>query len=262
MGGRPRLGQHFLRDRRAARRIAALIPPGVPVVEIGPGRGALTRYLVQKDSPYIGVELDGDLVRRLRERFGGREGFVLVEGDFLTYEPPSNLESLWLAGNIPYSISSKIVQRATGERRCVGAVLMFQREFAERLTAGPGKTAYGSLSVYVNYHWETRAALTLKPTSFSPPPGVDSKVVVLHRREAPPVAVDNEEAFFTMVRAAFAHRRKQLANADIAGLDIDRPSWLRALEQAGIERTHRAQELSLEDFARLYKKVEVSGGAR
>lgn len=223
----------------------------------------MTRYLVQSDSPYIGVELDGELVRRLRERFGDREGFVLVEGDFLAYEPPPGLENIWLVGNIPYSISSKIVKRVTIERRYAGAGLMFQREFAARLTAGPGNTAYGSLSVYVNYHWETRAALTLKPKSFSPPPGVDSTVVVFHRRSEPPVAVDNEEAFFTTVRAAFAHRRKQLGNADIAGLDIDRPSWLRALEQAGIERTRRAQELSLEDFTRLHRAfVEVTGGAR
>src|SRR4030042_3489807 len=143
MGGRPRLGQHFLRDDRAARRIAALVPSGVPVVEIGPGRGALTGFLVEKASAYTGGELDGDRARRLMEHFADRPRFAVVEGDFLDYEPPGP-GPLWLVGNIPYAVSSKIVQRATGERRYAAAVLMFQREFAARLTARPGASATGS----------------------------------------------------------------------------------------------------------------------
>jgi 16S rRNA (adenine1518-N6/adenine1519-N6)-dimethyltransferase len=263
MVGRPRLGQHFLRDPRAARRIAALVPSGVPVVEIGPGRGALTALLLDKASAYTGVELDGELARklteRLAERFGDRPHCAVVEGDFLDYEPPPG--PLWLVGNIPYAVSSKIVQRVTGERRYVAAVLMFQREFAARLTARPGDSAYGSLSAYVAYHWEAGTVFKVGAGSFSPKPRVDSAVVVFRRRESPPVEVDDEEAFFKLVRAAFARRRKQLGNAGVEGLGMTRTEWLEVLERADIGRGRRAQELSLEDFARLYEKSrEVGGG--
>ncbi|MCX7021965.1 MAG: rRNA adenine dimethyltransferase family protein, partial [bacterium] len=167
----------------------------------------------------------------------------------------------WLVGNIPYSASSKIVQRATGERRYAAAVLMFQREFAARLTARPGDSAYGSLSAYVAYHWETGTAFKVKAVSFSPQPRVDSAVVVFRRREVPPVEVDDEEAFFKLVRTAFARRRKQLGNAGVEGLNMTRTEWLEVLERADVGRKRRAQELSLEDFARLYKNVrEVDGG--
>jgi 16S rRNA (adenine1518-N6/adenine1519-N6)-dimethyltransferase len=263
MAGRPRLGQHFLKNPGAARRIAALVPSGVPVVEIGPGRGALTALLADKASAYTGVELDGELARklaeRLAERFGDRPGFTLVEGDFLDFEPPPG--PLWLVGNIPYAVSSKIVQRATTERSYTAAVLMFQREFAARLTARPGDSAYGSLSAYVAYHWETGTAFKVGAGSFSPQPRVDSAVVVFRRREEPPVEVDDEEAFFGLVRAAFARRRKQLGNAGVEGLGLTRTAWLEVLGRAGVARERRAQELSLEDFARLYTKLrEVDGG--
>jgi 16S rRNA (adenine1518-N6/adenine1519-N6)-dimethyltransferase len=260
MAGRPRLGQHFLRDDRAARRIAALVPPGVPVVEIGPGRGALTGLLAVKASAYTGVELDGELARKLEERFGDRPGCSIVEGDFLDYEPPGS-GPLWLVGNIPYAVSSKIVQRATVERRYAAAVLMFQREFAARLTARPGDSARGSLSAYVAYHWEAGTAFKVKAAGFSPRPRVDSAVVVFRRRDEPPVEVADEDGFFGFVRAAFAHRRKQLGNVDVEGLDMTRPEWLGVLERAGVDRGRRAQELSLEEFARAYENLrEVGGG--
>lgn len=262
MAGRHRLGQHFLRDDRAARRIAALVPPGVPVVEIGPGRGALTALLANKATAYVGVELDDDLARKLIERFGDRPGCSIVEGDFLDYEPPGP-GPVWLVGNIPYAVSSKIVQRATVERRYAAAVLMFQREFAARLTARPGDSARGSLSAYVAYHWEAGTAFKVKAGSFSPQPRVDSAVVVFRRRDAPPVEVADEEGFFGFVRAAFAHRRKQLGNIALENLDTTRPEWLEVLERTGVDRGRRAQELSLEDFARLYKNIrEVGGGGR
>lgn len=251
---RPRLGQHFLRDLRTARRIAALVPPGASVVEVGPGRGALTGFLLDRASAYDGVELDGELARRLNERFGGRENFRLTAGDFLAYEPPGP-GPYWLVGNIPYAISSKIVRRATGEPRYIAAALMFQREFARRLTARPGDPACGSLSAFVAYHWETKTALIVKAAGFSPPPLVDSAVVLFLRREPPPVEVDDEERFFALVRAAFAHRRKQLGNADMEGFGLTKPEWLKVLERAGIMHKRRAQDLDLEEFARLYRVV-------
>jgi 16S rRNA (adenine1518-N6/adenine1519-N6)-dimethyltransferase len=262
MVGRPRLGQHFLRDTGAARRIAALVPPGVPVIEIGPGRGALTAPLLERVSAYTGVELDGDLARKLEERFGGRPGFTLVEGDFLDFEPPGP-GPFWLVGNIPYAVSSKIVQRATAERRYAAAVLMFQRELAARLTARPGDSAYGSLPAFVAYHWNTRTAFTVKAAGFFPKPRVDSAVVVLRRREEPPVEVADEDGFFDFVRAVFARRRKQLGNAAVEGLGVTRAEWLEVLERAGVGRKRRAQELSLADFAGAYEKLrEVGGGTR
>ncbi|MBD3373340.1 MAG: ribosomal RNA small subunit methyltransferase A [Candidatus Coatesbacteria bacterium] len=252
MPRRPKLGQHFLASEGVARRIVELVPPGAAVVEIGPGRGALTTGLVERAGSYLGVELDDQLADRLAERLGERDGFRLVKGDFLAFTPPAELgEELTLVGNVPYAVSARIVQRAVAEPRYRRAVLMFQREFARRLTAGAGESDYGSLSVYVDYHWRTRIALHVPAGRFRPPPRVDSAVIVAERREVPPIEVDDPEALFTLVRACFARRRKQLANADRRGLGVDRETWLTALEAADIPRNARAQELALADFARL-----------
>lgn len=257
MPRRPKLGQHFLASEGVARRIVELAPPGAAVVEIGPGRGALTAGLLERAGSYLGVELDDELADLLTERFGGRQGFGLVRGDFLDFTPPPELgDELTLVGNVPYAVSARIVQRAVAEPRYRRAVLMFQREFAKRLTAGAGQSDYGSLSVYLGYHWRARIALGVPARCFRPPPRVDSAVIVAERREAPPVEVDDPEALFTLVRACFAHRRKQLANADRSGLGVERAAWLTALESADIPRNARAQELALADFARLRRSLD------
>lgn len=261
MPRRPRLGQHFLASEGVARRIVELVPPGAAVVEIGPGRGALTAGLLGRAGSYLGIELDDQLhaklADRLAERIGEGGSFGLVHGDFLAFSPPAELgEEITLVGNVPYAVSARIVQRAVAEPRYRRAVLMFQREFARRLTAGAGESDYGSLSVYVDFHWRTRIAFGVPARCFRPPPRVDSAVIVAERREAPPVEVDDPEALFTLVRACFARRRKQLANADRRGLGVDRETWLTALEAADIPRGARAQELALADFARLRRSLD------
>jgi len=257
MPRRPKLGQHFLVSESTARRIAELVPQGAAVVEIGPGHGALTGFVLERAKEYVGVELDAWLADRLEKRYGNLDNFRLVGADFLRFEPPPELgDGLALVGNIPYAVSSKIVQRASAEPRYRRAALMFQLEFAERLTAGVDDGSYGSLSVYTAYHWETRIAIRVSRKKFRPEPRVDSAVVEFKRHSGPPVDVSEPGAMFALVRACFTRRRKQLGNAAVGGLGIERDVWLAALEAAGIERTRRAQELNLEDFARLYGRLE------
>lgn len=252
MPRRPKLGQHFLVSEGVAHRIAALVPEGARVIEIGPGHGALTGHLLERAAEYLGVELDAWLAERLEARFGERADFSLAGMDFLRFNPPPELgDELVLVGNIPYAVSAKIVQRATAEPRYRRAVLMFQREFAQRLTAEAGQSEYGSLSVYIDYHWRTRIALRVSRQKFRPAPRVDSAVVDFVRRTEPPVQVADPARFFRLVRACFARRRKQLGNAAVGELGLEREDWLEALAAAGIERRRRAQELDLADFARL-----------
>jgi len=254
MSQRPKLGQHFLDSQRVVRQIINLVPEGAAVVEIGPGHGALTAGLLHRAGSYLGMELDSWLAERLRGKFSEQEKFRLIEGDFLSLDLPEELPApVVLVGNVPYYISAKIVQRACVEPRYSKAVLMFQLEFAKRLTAEPGGSDYGSLSVYTQYHWQARLAISVGRGKFKPPPRVDSAVVELVRQEQPPVEVDDAEAFFRLVRACFTHRRKQLGNAPLKELGIEKESWLGVLEAAEIERSRRPQVLSIAEYAGLYR---------
>lgn len=261
MPTRPKLGQHFLHSESVVRRIVESVPPGGAVVEIGPGHGALTAGLLEVSRRYLGVELDRWLHDRLARRYADREGFSLVNADFLDFSPPPELgDGITLAGNVPYAISARIVQRACAEPRYGVAVLMFQREFADRLLAGPGEPGYGSLSVYVDHHFTVRRLLNVPRSKFRPAPRVDSAVVLFQRRPDPPVEVDDPEAYFALVRACFARRRKQLANAACGDLGLDRDTWREALEAAGIDRRARAETLTPQQFAQLYGKLEHERG--
>ena len=257
MSQRPKLGQHFLDSQRVVRQIVNLVPEGSAVVEIGPGHGALTAGLLRRSSGYLGMELDPWLAERLRGKFSEQKNFHLTEGDFLSQELPAYLPaSLVLVGNVPYYISAKIVQRACVEPRYSRAVLMFQREFAKRLTAEAGGSDYGSLSVYTQYHWQVRLAISVGRERFKPPPRVDSAVVEFIRREQPPVEVDDAEAFFRLVRACFTHRRKQLGNAPLKELAIEKETWIAVLAEAEIERSRRPQTLSIDDYAVVYRAYQ------
>jgi 16S rRNA (adenine1518-N6/adenine1519-N6)-dimethyltransferase len=262
MSQRPRLGQHFLDSQRVVRQIINLVPEGATVVEIGPGHGALTAGLLHRASSYLGMELDPWLAERLRGKFSEQEKFRLIEGDFLSLDLPEDMPaSVVLVGNVPYYISAKIVQKACAEPRYSKAVLMFQLEFAKRLTASPGGSDYGSLSIYTQYHWQARLAISVGRGKFKPPPRVDSAVVELVRREQPPVEVNDEDGFFRLVRACFTHRRKQLGNAPLKELGIAKEDWLAVLETADIERSRRPQTLSIAEYAGLYRAYqEMSNG--
>ena len=243
---RKSLGQNFLTDRNVAGKIVALacsFPP--PYLEIGPGLGALTSCLAEAGAPVVAVEVDRGLAAHLRDRFSG--GSVeIVEADFLKVPAqewrrrfPGGGTAL---GNLPYSISSPIVLRLIELRDLFPrAVLMLQREVVDRLCAGPGGKEYGILSVYLGVLAEARKEFVVRRACFHPAPEVESAVMsVRFVGETPEALV---AALRTVVRAAFAHRRKTLRNAPVPFLPGGTAQWRELLLDSGIDPAGRAEEV-------------------
>lgn len=243
---RKSLGQNFLTDRNVAGKIVALarsFPP--PFLEIGPGLGALTLPLAEAGAPVVAVEIDRGLAAHLRDRLAGTSVEIL-EADFLAV-PEREWRSRFPAGgtaigNLPYSISSPAVLRLIELRdRFPRAVLMLQREVVDRLCAGPGGKEYGILSVYLGVLAEARMEFAVRRTCFHPAPDVDSAVMSIRFAGGHPEAL--VEAVRTVVRAAFAHRRKTLRNAPVPFLPGGAAQWRELLLAAGIDPAGRAEEV-------------------
>jgi len=262
-----RLGQNFLVDETYARRIVGALAPraGETVVEIGPGRGALTSPLVESGARVVAVEFDRELVAPLRARFGGRENFALVEADALEADFCSLVEPADRArvvANLPYNISTAILQRLIGQRRCVAEmVLMLQREVVGRITAPPGSTERGYLTVLVEAYCEAEALFDVPPGAFRPAPKVWSSVVRLRARGRGPAV--GEGLLWQLVGAGFAQRRKTILNNLRAA-----PGDLRArveavggaaplLEAAGVEPSRRAETLALGEWVAITGLLEA-----
>ena len=251
---RKKLGQNFLHDRNVARKIVSLaVGMGPPFLEIGPGLGALTDLLAEASQPAVAVEVDRGFAAFLRTRYEG-SSVEVVEADFLRI-PDWELERRFpgggtVVGNLPYSISSPILLRLMDLRRIFPrAVLMLQKEVIERLCAPPGGKEYGILSVYLSVLSEAREEFTVPRTCFTPSPEIDSAVVAVRFREEIPD--ETFHALQTVVRAAFAHRRKTLRNAPARFLPGGTPEWCGLLAEAGIDPSARAETVSPERFLRL-----------
>ena len=259
MSKRRALGQHFLRDPLIAGRIVDLVAPTRAdlVIEIGPGHGALTGELAGRAGRVVALEVDRELVPRLRERFTGVE---ILEADArrwdygLVERPPGG--RVLVVGNLPYSVSKPILLALVEARASIDEMaLMLQLEVAERLAAAPGSKTYGSLSILTQLYCDVRSAIRVPPGAFRPPPKVDSAVVHLHVLREPRVALADERRFHAVVRAAFAQRRKMLANGLAGSLGVPVEHVRRAAEAVGIDPTRRAETLSIEEFARLSAQV-------
>jgi 16S rRNA (adenine1518-N6/adenine1519-N6)-dimethyltransferase len=259
-----RFGQNFLADVHAAKTIAeaATTPPGGTVLEIGPGLGALTKWLVDRAARVVAVEYDADLVPLLRE-----ELVDVVESGKLSIEQADALDVDWLAaiaegprphaiaGNLPYLITGRLLERATVVADAIDrAVFMVQAEVADRLVSPPGGEAYGALSVFVQAAFEVKKIVTVKGGAFYPRPDVDSAVVLLvpHR---PRRAVETE-AFRKVVRAAFGARRKTLRNAWKGLFEWSREELEERAKEAGVSLDARGETLGVEEFARVAAMAE------
>ncbi len=264
------LGQHFLRDAGVARRIVELIAPTPRdlVVEVGPGQGALTGLLSAASGRLIALELDAPLAARLRERFTGSPNVDIVDADARSFDysmlpalRPGAGGRVLVAGNLPYSVGKPILMALVEAGPAVEEMaLMLQREVAERVAAAPGTRVYGSLSVLTQVACDVRLAFAVAPGAFSPPPQVDSAVLHLKTRAGPPVPIADLERFRRVVRAAFAQRRKNLANALAAGLGLSAERARAVISAIGIDASRRAETLSLAEFARLAEAI--SSGPR
>ncbi len=249
------LGQHFLNDENIAQKIADLLSfEGYDrVLEIGPGMGVLTKYLLARTEGLSVIELDGESVAYLSNHFPGLENRIL-QGDFLKLdlEQAFNGKQVAIIGNFPYNISSQILFRVIRYRHLVPEFGgMFQKEVARRITEGPGSKTYGILSVITQAFYDAEYLFTVPPGVFSPPPKVDSGVIRLIRKDDIELPVD-PDFFFKVVKTAFNQRRKTLRNS-LKSLGIsDKLS-----EDAIFAR--RPEQLSVEEFLELTKKLAQDG---
>lgn len=250
---RKALGQHFLTDRGALRRIAEAVQPepGETVVEIGPGLGALTEELAATGARIVAIELDDALVAYLRGRFAGSHVTVL-QGDALTFDPAAAIgrQPYAVAGNLPYAIAQPLLRRyLETQHKPRRLVVMVQAEVAESICARPGSMSL--LAISVQLYGEPRLLFRLPPSAFYPPPKVRSAVVRIDVAPALRAPVDDVEAFFRIARAGFSTPRKQLRNALANGLRIEGTSAAALLAAAGVDATLRAQALDLDAWAAL-----------
>jgi len=262
---RKRLGQNFLVDPRLAQRIAEALPAGSFVLEVGGGIGALTAPLARAARQLEVVEVDRGLAQILRERFArDAEQVKIIEGDILDLDLRAALEAKHppraICGNLPYSITTPLIERiveAADAWEC--ALLMVQREYAKRLTARPGTPDYGSLTVFVAHFCDVESLFTAGAAGFYPAPNVASSVVKLQPRRSLDSATD-DALLLWIIRAAFAQRRKTLANS-IAGqpgapAHHDLAASIRA---AGLPADIRGERLALSDFERLTNALRAQG---
>jgi 16S rRNA (adenine1518-N6/adenine1519-N6)-dimethyltransferase len=256
------LGQNFLVDETQARRIVGAVAAraGETVVEIGPGRGALTSLLLESGARVVAVEFDRDLAALLRERFAGRENFELVEADALevdfcrAIEPASSAR---VVANLPYNISTAILQRLVAQRACVPEmILMLQREVVERIAAPPGSHERGYLTVLVEAFFDSTPLFDVPPGAFRPVPKVWSTVARLRVREGAAEVVE-DGLFPRVVGAGFAQKRKTILNNLRSAPEDLRARAERAggpealLTEAGIDPRRRAEALTLAEWAAL-----------
>jgi 16S rRNA (adenine1518-N6/adenine1519-N6)-dimethyltransferase len=247
---RKRFGQQFLHDPAVlARIVAAFNPqPGQAVAEIGPGRGALTRLLLERIKPLHAVELDRDLTAWLEAEYGGA-GLVVHAADALRFDFGALAPEggrLRLIGNLPYNISTPLLFHLLDQgERIADMLFMLQKEVVDRLAAGPGSADYGRLSVMVQWRCRVERLFGVAPGAFSPPPRVDSAVVRLVPHEHPPVTVRDPARFAGIVRQAFGQRRKTLRNSlrEFVGAE--------AMAALGIDPQRRPETLTLAEFAAL-----------
>ncbi|MFZ2494451.1 MAG: 16S rRNA (adenine(1518)-N(6)/adenine(1519)-N(6))-dimethyltransferase RsmA [Candidatus Saccharimonadales bacterium] len=250
-GPKKELGQHWLKDRLILEAIVdcADISTQNTVLEIGPGLGTMTSVLLARAKQVIAVEYDEDLARKLPGQFPGKN-LTMVNQDILSFDFTTLPPDFIAVGNIPYYITNKIVRALceTSNQPKI-AVLLVQKEVAERLAAHPGEMSMLSVSAQVFY--EVSLGPLVGRELFTPPPKVDSQVVIFHRRDKPLVLADQQKSFFRIVRAGFAERRKKLRSSLAAGLAISKGEAEIMLDKAAISPDARAQELTIEQWKAL-----------
>lgn len=245
------LGQHWLKDRFVLGEIAdsAEIEPQDTVLEIGPGLGTLTSVLLAQADKVIAVEFDGELARKLPAQFPGKN-LQVIHQDILQFDTAMLPAGYRLVANVPYYITSKIIQKfLTNPNPPSISVLLIQKEVAERVVAGPGDMSILAISAQV--YAEATLGEVVPAELFTPPPKVDSQVLILKTRPQPLVAKADEKLFFQLVKAGFSAKRKKLRSSLSGGLAISKDDSQRLLEKAGIDPDARAEALSIDQWLEL-----------
>lgn len=239
------LGQHWLTDRTVLAAITdeAEISSEDTVLEIGPGLGTLTSELLRRAEKVVAVEFDPDLARKLPGQFPGKN-LEVIHADILDFDLSGLPAGYRVVANVPYYITSKIVQKLSeAANPPAWAVILVQKEVAERIAAAPGEMSM--LSVSAQVFFAAKTGVEVPREYFTPPPEVDSQTVILTRRTAPLVAPEQQKTFFRLVRAGFSERRKKLRSSLAGGLHMPKSQIDELLQKAGIDPEARAQELSI-----------------
>ncbi|HSO18517.1 MAG TPA: 16S rRNA (adenine(1518)-N(6)/adenine(1519)-N(6))-dimethyltransferase RsmA, partial [Desulfosarcina sp.] len=272
-----RLGQNFLADPNISRAIVdrAAITPDDAVLEIGPGLGAITIPAARAAGRVIAVDKDGQIIGLLKTELlaAGIDNVIVREADILEVDLQSVCREagrpLVVMGNLPYNISSQVIVQLIHARRHIDrAVLMLQKEMAQRICSGPGSKDYGRLSVMLGYCAQARVFMQVRASQFFPAPKVDSTVVHIRFVHPPSDPAEDESLLFHVVRAAFGKRRKTLKNSLVqSDLGIDAPTCEDLLSGARIDPMRRAESLSVTEFVRLsdaigsHRRMHPNGGA-
>jgi 16S rRNA (adenine1518-N6/adenine1519-N6)-dimethyltransferase len=264
---RPKLGQHFLQDAGYRKKILDefRLPGDGLVIEIGPGRGALTGLLAERARKVIAIEVDSALARRLHEDFAQIPRVAILQADVLTVDfaelcRQQGAAECWVFGNLPYYITSPILQRLFSYWHSIRAMgLLVQREVAERLTAEPGTRDYGYLTVSAQLYSQPRIVLDVPPGAFSPPPKVHSALVAFQMSPRfPKWRREEGEEFLEFVKRCFAQKRKTLLN-NLAGV-FSRAQVARALVGVGKAQNLRAEQLSVDELAAVFEQLIPGAG--
>lgn len=254
-GPKKSLGQHWLKDREILARIAeaASITTLDTVLEIGPGLGTLTSELLRRAEKVIAVELDGALAEKLPGQFPGKTLEVINE-DILEFDLNILPKQYIVVANVPYYITSKIIKKLlTSDNKPKTTVLLIQKEVAQRLAAKPGNMSILSISAQI--YGEVELDQMVPAHYFTPPPKVDSQVVVIRTRSEPLIAPKDEKQFFKVVKAGFSSKRKKLRSSLSAGLNITKQETEDILKKVGINPDDRAEALAIQQWVDLMKIV-------
>lgn len=262
LSNRPKLGQHFLADARYRRRIADALDlrAGDLAIEIGAGRGAMTGILAERTRRVVAIELDRTLAAHLHKKFEEVPRIEIVQGDILAADFAAicgrcQTEKSFVFGNLPYYITSPILERMRTYRSSIRAMaLLVQREVSERIVALPGSRDYGYLSVFVQLFSKPRLLFAVPPGAFSPPPQVHSALVEFQiEPRLPQLAEDAQNLLLTFVKRCFARKRKNIIN-NLSGI-AERAKVESALEKLNLPVTVRAEEMTIEQFAALHARL-------
>ena len=252
------LGQNFLINPSVCPRMAELsgADEGVGVIEIGPGIGVLTNELCKLADKVVAIELDKRLLPVLEETLGEYDNLKVVNADVLETDLHKLIEDEFsgmevvVCANLPYYITSPVLMKLLEDKLSISAItVMVQKEAAQRICAEVGSRQSGAVTVSVNYYAKPEMLFLVSAGSFMPAPKVDSAVIRLNVLDEPPVKVNDEKKFFSVIKAAFSQRRKVISNSLSSGLSLDKSKIADVLEKSGVPLNARAEKLSLQNFA-------------